>query len=44
MHEVTVGKPITNDNSGEYLHTPIDPGSQNYCPGGLLGLENEDGN
>jgi len=41
MHETTVGKRAINDNSGEYLHLLLDPGSQNYCPNGLPGLENE---
>ena len=41
VHEITVGKQATNDNSGEYLHLPLDPGSQNYCPNGLPGLEGE---
>ena len=43
MHETTVGKRAINDNSGEYLHLLLDPGSQNYCPDGLSGLEGEIG-
>ncbi len=43
MHETTVGKRAINDNSGEYLHLLLDPGSQNYCPDGLPGLEGEIG-
>jgi hypothetical protein len=41
LHEITVENLTTNDNSGEYLHLPLDPGSQNYCPNGLLDLEGE---
>jgi hypothetical protein len=28
LHEITVGNLTSNDNAGEYLRTPNDPGSQ----------------
>ena len=29
MHKATAGKSATNDNPGQYLQTPINPGGQN---------------